>query len=451
MPSHVVDMRTIGNSFSTPEMREIWDETNRLQKQLDVEAALAQAEAALGIIPQSAAEAITAAARADTLDLDAVAAAGARTMHSLNATISALQEAAGSAGEWVHYGVTTQDVVDTGTVLQVREGLAIIERDTRAVATALKDLATTHRDTVMVGRTHAVHALPTTFGFKVAVWLDELLRHLERLDQVRARVLTGNINGAVGTYSAFGERGPEVEQATLDLLGLASPRISWQSARDRFSEYAAVLTLISGTLGKVAGELTNLMRSEIGETEEPFVSGKIGSTTMPHKRNPALLEGVAALTAPMKHAMGLAFDSMNTIHERDAISWRAEWIALPELHLYLSAQLATMSRILPGLVVHADAMARNLDLQGGLLLSERVMFELGATLGKQTAHQVVYDASMTAVDSGRPLLDVLLEEPRLEGRFTAEEISAWLDPRQYLGAAGTTVDRVVAAAVQAGV
>lgn len=169
MPSHVVDMRTIGNSFSTPEMREIWDETNRLQKQLDVEAALAQAEAALGIIPQSAAEAITAAARADTLDLDAVAAAGARTMHSLNATISALQEAAGSAGEWVHYGVTTQDVVDTGTVLQVREGLTIIERDTRAVATALKDLATTHRDTVMVGRTHAVHALPTTFGFKVAV------------------------------------------------------------------------------------------------------------------------------------------------------------------------------------------------------------------------------------------------------------------------------------------
>ncbi|MEE6280620.1 adenylosuccinate lyase [Georgenia sunbinii] len=450
MPSHVVDMRTIGNSFSTPEMREVWAETNRLQKQLDVEAALARAEAALGIIPQAAADAITAAARADELDLDAVAEAGARTMHSLNATIGALQTAAGPAGEWVHYGVTTQDIVDTGTVLQVREGLDIIERDTRAVAAALKALATTHRDTAMVGRTHAVHALPTTFGFKVAVWLDELIRHVERLTDVRRRVLTGNINGAVGTYSAFGERGPEVERATLDLLELAAPNISWQSARDRFSEYAAVLTLVSGTLGKVAGELTNLMRTEIGEVEEPFVAGKIGSTTMPHKRNPALLEGVAALTAPMKHAMGLTFDSMNTVHERDAISWRAEWIALPELHLYLSAQLATMARILPGLVVNEDAMARNLDHQGGLLLSERVMFELAATLGKQTAHQVVYDASMTAVDSGRQLLDVLLEEPRLEGRFSAEEISGWLDPRQYLGAAGTTVDRVVAAAAQAG-
>jgi adenylosuccinate lyase len=451
MPSHVVDMRTIGNSFSTPEMRAVWDERNRLQKQLDVEAALARAEADLGIIPASAAEAITRAADAGALDIDAVAAEGARTMHSLNATISALQSAAGPEGEWVHYGVTTQDVVDTGTILQVREGLDIIQRDTLAVARALKGLAVAHRDTPMTGRTHAVQALPTTFGFKVAVWLDEFLRHLDRLAAVRPRVLTGNINGAVGTYSAFGAQGPDVERATLDLLGLAAPTISWQSSRDRISEYAAVLALVSGSLGKIAGELTNLMRTEIGEVEEPFATGKIGSTTMPHKRNPALLEGVAALTNPMKHAMGLAFDAMSTVHERDAMSWRAEWVALPELHLYLSAQLATMARILPDLVVNTGAMARNLHLQGGLLLSERVMFEIGRVLGKQTAHHIVYEASMTAVETRRPLLDVLRDDDRLAGKVSAEEIADWLDPLQYLGAAPATVDRVVAAAEQAGV
>ncbi|MEE6294569.1 adenylosuccinate lyase [Georgenia wangjunii] len=451
MPSHVVDMRTIGNSFGTPEMRAVWDERNRLQKQLDVEGALARAEAALGIIPAAAAESISHAATAETLDIDALAAEGARTMHSLNATVSALQQAAGEDGEWVHYGVTTQDVVDTGTILQVREGLDLIQRDTLAVARALKTLAVEHRDTPMTARTHAVQALPTTFGFKVAVWLDEFIRHTERLGAVRERVLTGNINGAVGTYAAFGEQGPEVERATLDLLGLASPNISWQSARDRFSEYAAVLTLVSGSLGKIANELTNLMRTEIGEVEEPFAAGKIGSTTMPHKRNPALLEGVAALTNPMKHAMGLTFDSMHTIHERDAMSWRAEWISLPELHLYLSAQLATMARILPGLVVNTGAMARNLHLQGGLLLSEKVMFEIGRVLGKQTAHHIVYEASMTAVETGRPLLDVLREDERLAGRVGAEEIANWLDPLQYLGAAPVTVDRVVAAAEQAGI
>ncbi|MPV39117.1 adenylosuccinate lyase [Georgenia subflava] len=451
MPSHVVDMLTIGNSFGTPEMRAVWDERNRLQKQLDVEGALARAEAALGIIPAEAADAISGAADAGRLDVEALAAEGARTMHSLNATVSALQRAAGEHGEWVHYGVTTQDVVDTATVLQVREGLDLVQRDALAVARALKALAVEHRDTPMTARTHAVQALPTTFGFKVAVWLDEFVRHLERLAAVRDRVLTGNVNGAVGTYSAFGETGPEVERATLELLGLNVPNISWQSARDRISEYAAVLTLVSGSLGKIAGELTNLMRTEIGETEEPFAAGKIGSTTMPHKRNPALLEGVAALTNPMKHAMGLTFDSMNTVHERDAISWRAEWISLPELHLYLSAQLGTMARVLPGLVVNKDAMARNLHLQGGLLLSEKVMFEVGRVLGKQTAHQVVYDASMTAVETGRPLLDVLREDPRLDGRVSAEAIAEWLDPLQYLGAAGTTVDRVVAAAEQAGI
>lgn len=445
MSSHVVDMLTIGNSFSTPEMREIWSEESRLRRQLDVEAALAEAEGELGVIPQEAAHAISAAA-AGEFDLAGIAAEAAKAMHSLNATITALQSASGEHGEWVHYGVTTQDIVDTGTVLQIKDALVPLRRDLAAVAVALREITRSHRDTPMAARTHYVQALPTTFGFKTAIWLDEMLRHLERLESVAPSVLTGNINGAVGTYASFQGRGREIERATLERLELAAPRIGWQSSRDRIGEYATVLGLISTSLGKIATELSTLMHSEIGEVEEAFVSGKIGSTTMPHKRNPALLEGAAALTAPIKHAMSLILDGAATVHERDAISWRAEWIALPEIHLYLSAQLKGLSGILGALVVHEDRMAQNLELQGGLILSEKAMFEIGAELGKQTAHHIVYDASMTAVEQGRHLADVLAEDERVSSRFDAGTIRSWLDASQYLGETGAAIDEVLAAA-----
>lgn len=447
MASHVIDMLTIGNSFGTPEMRAVWSEQARLAAQLAVEGALARAEGDLGVIPAEAAERIAAAA-SGAFDLAALAEAGAKAMHSLNATVAALQQAAGEAGEWVHFGVTTQDVVDTGAVLQIRDGLAILRRDLRAVAGDLAVLAARHRDTPMAGRTHYVQALPTTFGFKVAVWLDELLRHLGRLDDVAGRVLTGNVNGGVGTAASLGGRGRAVEEATLALLGLAAPTISWQSSRDRIAEYAQLLALISASLGKIATELSTLMHTEIGEVDEPFAMGKIGSTTMPHKRNPALLEGAAALTAPIKHAAALALDGMATVHERDAISWRAEWIALPELHVYLAGQLATLHRVLDGLVVHDDAMLRNLQLQGGLILSERAMFELGRRLGKQTAHHVVYEAAMAAIDTGRTLADLLADDPRVSASFSRADIESWLDPLSYLGDAPAAVDRVLARAAE---
>ncbi|SLM94064.1 adenylosuccinate lyase [Brachybacterium nesterenkovii] len=443
MSSHVLDMLTIGNSFGTPAMREVWSEEARLRRQLDVEAALARAEARLGLIPAEAGDAIAEAATGD-FDLGAIAAEAARVMHSLNATVHALQHAAGEHGEWVHYGVTTQDVVDTGTILQIRDAIALLRADLVAVATALAHLARTHRDTPMVARTHFVQALPTTFGFKAAIWLDEILRHVERFDRAAADVLVGNINGAVGTYASFDGRGREVERGTLELLGLAAPRISWQSSRDRIAAWTSTLALVSATLGKIATELSTLMHTEIGEVEEAFTSGKIGSTTMPHKRNPALLEGAAALTAPVKHAAALVLDGMATVHERDAISWRAEWVALPEIHQYLSAQLAGMGRILSTLVVHADAMARNLDLQGGLLLSEKAMFEIGRVLGKQTAHTIVYDAAMTAAETGDRLEHLLAADPRVAERFDEAQIASWLEPREYLGETGEAVDAVLA-------
>lgn len=443
MASHLIDFLLIGNNFGTPEMRAVWSEHNRLTKQVDVEIALALAEGELGVIPVDAAQTIAAKADASALNVEEIAQDAVRMKHSLMPTIAAIQRQCGEAGEYIHYGVTTQDIVDTATVLQLQQAFAIVERDTQLLAVELKRLAKQYQYTPMTGRSHGMQALPTTFGFKLAVWLDEFVRHLARLKEIKARVLVGNVNGAIGTYASFGELGPQIERLTLDKLGLGTPNISWQSARDRFSEYASVVVLISGTLGKIGNELYNLMRTEINEVEEPFTAGKIGSTTMPHKRNPAALEGLASLTAPILKSASLIHESMKVEHERDAMSWRAEWIALPEVNIYLSAQLQNALGILRGMSVNEKQMLANLELQNGLLLSEKVMFEIGKRLGKQTAHHLVYECSMKAYEQNRHFKDVLLEDPVLSVQVTEQELDAWLNPVNYLGCAPQKVDEVI--------
>lgn len=443
MASHLIDFLLIGNNFGTPEMRAVWSEHNRLTKQVDVEVALALAEGELGVIPADAAQTIAAKADASALNVEEIAQDAVRMKHSLMPTITAIQKQCGDAGEYIHYGVTTQDIVDTATVLQLQQAFAIVERDTQLMAVELKRLAKKYQHTPMTGRTHGMQALPTTFGFKLAVWLDEFVRHLERLKEINARVLVGNVNGAIGTYASFGELGPQIERLTLDKLGLGTPNIGWQSARDRFSEYASVVVLISGTLGKIGNELYNLMRTEINEVEEPFSAGKIGSTTMPHKRNPAALEGLASLTAPIFKSASLIHESMKVEHERDAMSWRAEWIALPEVNIYLSAQLQNALGILRGMSVNEKQMLANLELQNGLLLSEKVMFEIGKRMGKQTAHHLVYECSMKAFEQNRHFKEVLLEDPVLSAQVTVQELDAWLNPVNYLGCAPQKVDDVI--------
>lgn len=450
MASHLIDFLLIGNNFGTPEMRAVWSEHNRLTKQVDVEVALALAEGELGVIPADAAQAIAAHADAGTLNVEEIAQDAARMKHSLMPTIAAIQKQCGAAGEYIHYGVTTQDIVDTATVLQLQQAFDIVERDTRLLAVELKRLAKKYQHTPMTGRTHGMQALPTTFGFKLAVWLDEFVRHLQRLQEIKARVLVGNINGAIGTYASFGVSGPEIERLTLDKLGLGTPNIGWQSARDRFSEYASIVVLISGTLGKIGNELYNLMRTEINEIEEPFSQGKIGSTTMPHKRNPAALEGLASLTAPVFKSASLIHESMKVEHERDAMSWRAEWIALPEINIYLSAQLQNALGILRGMSVNEKQMLANLDLQNGLLLSEKVMFEVGQRLGKQTAHHLVYECSMQAFEQNRSFKSVLLAHPVLSAQLTERELDDWLNPSNYLGSAPQKVDEVIRYADRSG-
>ncbi|MCX8574961.1 MULTISPECIES: adenylosuccinate lyase [unclassified Gilliamella] len=451
MASHVIDYLILGNNFSTSEMRAIWSEQNRLEKQVAVEVALAKAQGELGVIPCDAADAIVTKADASKLSIEQIAKQAAKAKHSLMSTINALQDQVGDAGQFIHYGATTQDIVDTATVLQLKQSFAIIERDTKLVACELKKLAKQYQYLPMVGRTHGMQALPTTFGFKLAVWLDEFVRHLQRLSEIKQRVLVGNISGAICTYAAMGELGVQVEARTLTLLDLNTPNIGWQAARDRFSEYASVIALISGTLGKMGNEFYNLMRTEINEVEEPFSDGKIGSTTMPHKRNPAALEGLASLTAPLLKSVALIHESMKVEHERDAMSWRAEWIALPEINLYLSSQLQTALAVLQGLKVNAERMLTNLTLQNGLLLSEKVMFEIGKRLGKQTAHRLVYQSAMQAFEQNKTFKAVLLADPILNKEFTEDQLDSWLEPVNYVGLAPEKVEQVIRYADQSGV
>ncbi|WP_143320225.1 adenylosuccinate lyase [Clostridium sp. HBUAS56010] len=445
MASHVIDLIMLQNNFGTEKMRKVWDDTARITAQLQAEAALAKAEADLGIIPKEAAQAIVSAAKAEYFDVEKVAKEAAASKHSLMATIHTLQTLAGEAGEYVHYGATTQDIVDTGAMLQLKQAYGYILEDVSEVIRVLAEMAEKYKSLPMVGRTHAVHALPITFGYKLAVWLDEFGRHRERLEALKDRVFTGSMSGAVGTYASFGPRGIEVEKKTMEYLGLNAPNICWQSARDRFAEYASVLASISATLGKIGNEFYNLMRTEIGEIEEQFTKGKIGSSTMPHKRNPAAFEGLASLTPAVLQSVGLIYQSAHMEHERDAMSWRLEWIALPEINIYTSYQLTSLIGILQGITVNKERMYENLNSQHGLLLSEKVMFEVGEKLGKQTAHHLVYEASMKSYEEHRSFADVLMEQPEIAARFDRTEVESWLVPETYTGLAEEKVEEVILA------
>ena len=443
MASHIVDSVLFGASFASPEMAALFTDESRVQRWLDVEAALARAQAELGLIPAWAAEEITRTARVERLDLAAIGAGIAEVAHALVPAVRALAgQCEGGAGEFVHYGVTTQDVLDTGAVLQVKAALALVERDLAAIREILADCARRHRDTVMAGRTHGQQALPITFGYKVAVWVDEVDRHLDRLREARPRVLVGNITGAVGTLAGLGPQGLEVQARTLARVGLGVPRICWHSARDRLVEVGYLLVQVAGTLGKIAGEIVHLQQTEVGELREPFHLGKVGSSTMPHKQNPSTAELVVALARLVRGLLVPLTDAAFQEHERDAMCWRIEWAALPEAFLYTGAILMHMRRILGGLEVRPAQMARNLDLLGGLLLSERVMLALGERIGKQTAHEVVYEVAMHSQEAGVPFRDALIGDARVAAHLDRAAIERLLDPATYVGLAAELVDRV---------
>lgn len=452
MPSHATESRLYAGVYSDPEFAAIFSDFNQLQKWLDVESALAATQAAMGLIPAQAAQEIARAARAELFDLDALGRESRRTGHVLVPTIRALAALCrDDCGEYVHYGVTTQDILDTGLVLQIGEAWQRTLARLHSIRERLRELALRHKRTPMVARTHGQHALPTTFGYKVAVWVDEIDRHLQRFEQAHARVMVGNLTGAVGTLAAFGGPGLELQRRSLARLGLAAPRTSWHSARDRILDVAGLLVQVAVTMGRIANEVYHLQRTEIDEVREAAPAGKIGSSTMPHKQNPSTIDLISALSRLIRAQMVALTDAAFQQHERDGTAWRIEWAALPEIFIYTGALLARMDEVLAaGLEVRERRMRDNLDLLGGRILSERVMLALGEQVGKQRAHDLVHEASMHARREEIGFRDALLADARIRDRFAPGVLEALLDPVAYTGLAADMVELVAGAAADSG-
>jgi adenylosuccinate lyase len=445
MASGVFDDALIKHLWSSDELRAVFSDRDRVQKWYDFEAALALEQAGLGIIPRAAAEDIAARAKVENVDLEAIGAEIRRIKHPLVPALKAVEKLCRDGhGEYIHFGPTTQDVLDTGVVLQIKDAHAIYLRDMKAIGRALYRLAEAHKATPMAGRSHGVQALPITFGHKAAIWLSEMGRNFERLRGLEARVFVGGMVGAVGTQASYGPQARELERRLMNRLGLGVADINWQPARDRFAEYVCVLAIIGQTLGKIANEIINLEHTELGEVFEPFSAGKVGSSTMPHKRNPSSCEAAVAVSRALRYNAAFMLECMVIEHERDGSAWRGEWKALPESCLMAGGLLAMMRYVLEGLTVDAPRMRRNLDLLGGFLLSERVMFALSEKVGKQTAHDLVYEASMHGIERGISFEQALLQNRRVKEALDAGTLRAALDPATYVGHAPQIVEQVLA-------
>ncbi|EGK8096933.1 adenylosuccinate lyase [Campylobacter lari] len=437
----VFDMRLLQDSWSTPAMRAIFSEENRIQKWLDVEAALAKAQAKLGIIPNEAAIEIAKKAHYKFMDMDFIFAEFKKTKHPLVPTVRGLEKACENGlGEYVHFGVTTQDIIDTGLVLQFKEAMTLIKQDLKDIAKNLAKIAKEHKNTAMMGRTLALQALPITFGHKVAIWLSELNRHYERIIELEKRLYVGLIVGAVGTKASLSDKANEVEKLTLESLGLEVPDISWQPARDRFIELGYVLGNINATFNKIAHQLLILAHNEIDEIAEPFGKGQVGSSTMPHKRNPAVSENAVTVSNALRANIAILSDIERHEHERDGQVWKMEWKLLPEAFLMLSVVLANMKFVFDDLEVKKDKMLKNLDTLNGFVLAERVMFALSDHYGKQHAHEIVYENAMRGIENHKTFKEVLFEDERVSKVLSEKDIDTLMDATTYVGYAPKLVD-----------
>jgi adenylosuccinate lyase len=430
--------------WGTDELRAAFEDGARVQSWLDILTALALAQAELGLIPQAAAEEIGDRARIESLDLDYVVSETRATSHSLLGLIRGAQKVLSpEAGEWFCYGATVQDVSDTWMVLALRTMGGIAYRDLRAIEEALLRLAREHRTTPVAARTHGQPGLPIPFGFKLAVWASEVRRHLERLKEGRDRWLVGQLGGAVGTASIWGEQAGALQERFCSRLGLAVPDVSWVTARDRFAEFANLLAMVAHTLAKIGNEIVQLQRPELGEAAEPFLAGQVGSITMPHKRNPERAEHLVTLARLIRADAGVLLESMIVEHERDGRAWKAEWAAFPDICLLTGVSLTMGRSLTEGLVTDPDRMLRNLIEQRGYVLSERVMRELAGRIGKQSAHQAVYAAAMAGQERGQPFRDALEATPEVAGRLSPAELDRLLDLGEAMGLGPQLVDRVL--------
>ncbi|WOA53810.1 class-II fumarase/aspartase family protein [Dickeya solani] len=443
MASNVLDSILFRDSFGTPEMRAIFDDHELIRKYVEVEIALAKAEARCGVIPQQAADEIAKTCNADTLDFDLLRHETEIVGYPILPLVHQISKQAGASGGYVHWGATTQDIMDTAVVLQIRDAFDLIEADIRSLRNTLADLARRYRNTPMAGRTHLQQALPITFGYKAAIWLDMFDRHAERLEQARPRILVGEFAGAAGTLASLGDNGLAVQKAMMEELKLGVPTSTWHVARDGFAEAVNLLAVITGSLGKIAYDVMLLASNEFGELYEPFVKGRGASSTMPQKRNPISSELMLACAKGVRQHAGLMLDAMVQDLERATGPWHAEWIAIPESFVLAAGALNQAKFMLSGLIVDEQAMAKNLDMTKGLIVAEAVMMGLAPYMGRQDAHDVVYDACRIVNTQGGRLADVLNDMPQVSSRLKPELIEQLTDPVNYLGIAPEMVDQVL--------
>jgi len=439
--------RLLDTLFTTDSMREIFSDRRRLQGMLDFESALARALVRAGIAPDASVAPIVAQCTADKFAMDVLAReaalAGNLAIPLVKALTAAVAKSDPKAAGFVHCGATSQDAIDTGLVLQLRDALDLLQRELAQFSSALARVAEKHQSTLLAGRTWLQQASPVTLGLKVAGWLDAIHRQQARIAQARKEVSTLQFGGAVGTLAALGDKGPSVAAALASELILELPSIPWHTHRDRFAEVATTLGLLVGTLGKIARDISLLAQTEIGEVLEPAESGRGGSSTLPHKRNPVGSAVVLAAAIRVPALVSVMLSAMVQEHERGLGGWHAEWETLPEIFLLAAGALAHMAHVVDGLDVFEGHMTHNLGATHGLILSEAVAVALAKHMGRLPAHQLVEHAAHRALGSGRPLRDLLLEDQEVRAHLSSAEIDGLLDPKNYTGSAASMIQRVL--------
>jgi 3-carboxy-cis,cis-muconate cycloisomerase len=446
MAATIIDSRIFGDIFSDARMRQVWSDENRTAKYLDIERALAKVQGELGLIPQEAADEIVKHCELSMIDWDKLKAKTEQIGYPIIAVVNQINaNCRDRLGEYCHWGATTQDITDTAMILQMREGLALVEQDLADISDALAVLAEKYRDTPIIGRSNLQQATPITFGYKMASILAGIERHRERLQQLKPRVLMGEFGGASGTLSSLEKGAMETQAALMKELGLAQPLISWHTVRDTVAEVGAFLGLVGGSLGKIAMDVKLLMQTEVGEVFEPFAPGRGSSSTMPQKRNPiSCLYIHANISVARQHAAAL-MDAMVADHERSTGPWEIEWVSVPEIFCLMSGALKQTKFVLQGLEVDADRMRANMDMTNGLVMSEAVMMGLGTYLGREYAHDLVYDLCRQALKENRPLIDILEAHPEINCHVNRAQLEHMCNPVHHVGQAGVMVDRVLAA------